>query len=292
MTTDPAGPAPAPAQTPTTTTLSRSWIMKMSIYLLALLGLGAWGLIDAVIVYPARGEKAASFLEKEYLASAQAAGRLLRDASVPDPGAELDRLQAAEREMEQNLASAEQDGRGSAAADLRLNLSRLEWLTALSRIDRLDPANTNFADPSARLTELETRWATEKAPKPLAQWDIPSQWLITGVGFFFAGWIVFLFVTAGARKFRWDPARRAITLPGGKTIAPEDVKEVDKRKWDKFFVTLHMKDGSQHRLDLLRYAHLEGWVLELEKHTDGYEPPVETPAAAAPESENAGAGAA
>ncbi len=60
-------------------------------------------------------------------------------------------------------------------------------------------------------------------------------------------------------------------LPGGHSLTPADLTDVDKRKWDKFFVSLVVKPGhatlggKEVALDLLRYEPLEDWVLEMEK---------------------------
>ena len=137
--------------------------------------------------------------------------------------------------------------------------------------------HTEIADPSARLTELQAEWATRKPPKPLSAFDIPSQWLIAVAGLGLSAWIVVLFAAVARKKFRYEPAAMRLTLPGGKSFTPADIAELDKRQWHKFFVTVRLKDGRSHKLDLLRYTPLEAWVLEMEKHTDGYEPPREEP---------------
>ena len=94
--------------------------------------------------------------------------------------------------------------------------------------------------------------------------------------------MAFLFVRVSAKKYRWSPDTRTLTLPGGKTIAPAQIAEVDKRKWDKFFVTLRLNESSPEprevKLDLLRFTPLEAWVLEMEKHAPNYVPPAEEPA--------------
>ncbi|MBL0920637.1 MAG: hypothetical protein IBJ10_00755 [Phycisphaerales bacterium] len=276
MTDTPAQPVPAPALSgPQTTRLNRTWVIKTCIYLVVLLGLGIWGLVDGLIVYPERGRNAASFLEKEYLVQAEKAGELFR-ASIADPRAEFERLRAVEDDLRMRGAQAKAEQRS--ADQVEMELARLEWLTALSRIGELDPANTALPDPSARLTTLQNEWTTRKPPKPLSAFDIPSQWLIAVAGLGLGGWIVFLFAAVARKKYRYDPAEMRLTLPCGRTLVPADIAELDKRQWHKFFVTVRAKDGGSYKLDLLRYAPLEQWILEMEKHTDGYEPPVETPA--------------
>lgn len=277
---NPAPTPPANAGGTQTTKLNRTWVVKTSIYLVVLLGLGIWGLVDGLIVYPERGRGAASFLEKEYLSQAEEAGILLR-AGVQDPKAEFDRLRAAETEIRQRIAQAQAEQRSPGQS--AVELTRLEWLTALHRISALDAQHTAIPDPSARLTELQTEWASRKPPKPLSAFDIPSQWLIALAGLGLSAWIVVLFAAVARKKFRYEPATMRLTLPGGKSFTPADIAELDKRQWHKFFVTIRLKDGKTHKLDLLRYTPLEAWVLEMEKHTDGYEPPKEEPVEAAAE---------
>ena len=52
---------------------------------------------------------------------------------------------------------------------------------------------------------------------------------------------------------------------------PEDITDFDKRKWDKFLVTLSIRDGHPtmpgKKLTLDTYMHneLEPWILEMER---------------------------
>lgn len=271
-----------------TTKLNRGWLVKMAIYLVVLLGLGVWGLVDGIWVYPARGEKVAQFQEREYLAKAQAAGRLLT-ARIQDPQAEYRNLRDAEGRLTEEMNAARAEGRATQVAEREMSLALLNYLTALSRIGRLDPAYTMPSDPVLRLEELNKALATEKQPKPLSAFDLPAQWLIAAGGLGFGAWIVAIFLIASTRKFRFDPAEDRLTLPGGKSITPADIAEVDKRKWDKYFVFLRLKNGGEVKLDLLRYSPLEQWVLEMEKKTDGYEPPPPDSSADAPAETSAAA---
>lgn len=275
----------------TTTSINRGWLIKTSIYFLAMVGLGVWGLVDGLVVYPKRGRSAAEFLEKQYLAQAEKAGALSK-ASIEDPAPELIRLKAALPELRSAVEKAGAEGSASfAVAEKQMELDRHEWLVALSRVGWLRPEHTRMlvdnagqptSDPSKRLRELESKWSSKTPPKPLGAFDIPAQWIITAAGLGAGGWILMLTLTVAAKKYRWDPDRLALTLPGGKTIEPKDIKEVDKRKWDKYLVFLHLKDGSPEiKLDLLRYSPLEEWVLEMERQTDGYEPPSATGAESA-----------
>lgn len=263
----------------TTTSINRGWLIKTSIYFLAMIGLGVWGLVDGLVVYPKRGHNAAEFLEKQYLAQAEKAGALSK-APVETPAEELIRLKLAAPDLRKEIEKAGDAGT-FAMAEKQMMLDRHEWLIALSRVGWLTPDRTRMlvddagkkaSDPSRRLRELETKWASKTPPKPLGAFDIPAQWLIAAAGLGAGAWILGLTALVASKKYRWDPDRLAITLPGGKTIEPKDIKEIDKRKWDKYLVFLHLKDGSPEiRLDLLRYTPLEEWVLEMERQTDGYE---------------------
>ncbi|MGH7132453.1 MAG: hypothetical protein ACREJO_10960, partial [Phycisphaerales bacterium] len=67
-------------------------------------------------------------------------------------------------------------------------------------------------------------------------------------------------------------------FPDGKTIVPADIAEFDKRKWDKFYVTINLKGGEARKLDLLRYVPLEEWVLAMERTAFPETAPPEEPA--------------
>lgn len=266
-----------------TTKLNRSWVIKTTIYLVCMLGLGLWGLVDGLVVYPKRGHRAAEYLEMQYLEQAQRSGSLLT-AAVENPREEYARLRTAERDLEREADEASKSGRTIVAEQKQTELARFRWLSQLARVGSISPTRTRMlaadgaSDPARRLTELQQAWASRSQPKPLSSFDIPSQWVIAAVGFGAAAWIGSIFLRASRQKFRFDPEALSLTLPGGRSIRPADIKEVDRRKWDKFFVFLHLKDGGPEiKLDLLRYAPLEHWILEMEKHTDGYVPPEQAP---------------
>lgn len=251
------------ANTATTTKLNRRWVIKTSIYLVAFVAFGLWGLYDGLHVYPKRGRAAASYLEWQYLSQASNAGRLLRAYSeITDPVAEYERLR---------------DGSNVPERDRDYLQARYAWLQALHRVGDLDRAVPPGADPVARLATLKSEWETRTQPKPLSAFDIPSQWLIAAGGLGVGAWIVFIMVRASSKRYGWNAQELRLTLPGGRSITPSDIAEVDKRKWDKFFVFLRLRDGEEIKLDLLRYVPLEEWTLEMEKHTEGYEPPAPTP---------------
>lgn len=258
------------------TTLTRSWVIKSSIFAIVLGALGVWGLIDATIVYPSRGRAHASFMEFMYLGMAGEAG-MLSLSSVSDPEGALRDLNEQRRELEDRLREA---GEGSLTAKrTQMELLKREWLTSLSRVGLLTPDRTVIESPVQRIQELGEEWSNKNPPKPLAAYDIPMQWLFVVIGFGGCAWFVSLMLRVKKRVFHYEPQDHKLTLPDGRTITPDQISEVDKRKWDKFFVTLRLQDGASVKLDLLRHTPLEQWVLEMEKHTPGYEAE-EAPAAA------------
>ncbi|MFG0282786.1 MAG: hypothetical protein ACF8R7_00040 [Phycisphaerales bacterium JB039] len=244
----------------TRTRLHRRWLLKMTLGTIALIAIGLWGLYDATIKYPQRGERHAEYMEWQYLqAEKDRAGLSL--AGAADPEAELRDLSAMSGE--------------SLGQNPELD-AKLGWLQSLRTIGRLDAKHTTYGRegrPSAadRLRALTEKWNTSSAPKALAAYDLPLQWAICVGGFALAGWLIALFVKVGSKTYRWDPETRALTLPGGATLKPEDLEDLDKRKWHKFLVTLKVRQehaqlgGRQVRLDLYRYTPLEEWVLEMER---------------------------
>lgn len=254
-----------------TTTINRNWLLKMIVFIVALAGLGVWGVVDAFMVLPSRGLEHAQWTEAAYLDKAESTGQLLQ-TPVPKPVEELARLASEQNRLEKDQALPREKR--------ELELLRLEWLTSLSRIGRLDAAHTDIKDPRARLTELQAKVSGQNPPKPLAAYDIPLQWVFILGGFGIAAYLMYLVAAVSRKKFTWDPATHRLTLPDGRSVVPDDILEVDKRKWDKFYVFLKPKDGSKEiKLDLLRFKNLEEWVLEFEKHTEAYEPPPEEPKA-------------
>lgn len=234
-------------------------------------------------------------------------GVLRREAAIEDPAVELARLRNPET-AERNAQDAQGGGRQRRA---EMEIARERWLTALSRISRLHPAYTNFyVDPdptsvdraeelrrigeanldaaqrseldglSSRLTRqgpreryaaLNARWTTESPPGPLQSYDIPVNKLSAVICFGFSIYLVYLFVKVATKTYKWDPDERRLTLPDGVSIAPADLEDVDKRKWDKFIVFLKIKDhehplrGAEVRFDTYRHGHIEDWILEMER---------------------------
>lgn len=232
-----------------TSTLNRSWLIRMGIIIIVFLGFGAWGWYDAMIAYPARGVKAAEFKEKEYLAKADELGRIMA-ASVPEP---------------ERAWAVLKTGQSS-----ELEAIRFQWLNALSTVNRLSEEHTVFTDPAARLDELRESWGTKKSPKPLTPLDIPTQYLImvacSAIGLLILG----LVIKVSRVKFTFDPSTNTLTLPGNHAVTPDDLAEVDKRKWHKYIVFLNIKPshptlaGKSIKIDLLRHAKVESWILAME----------------------------
>lgn len=252
------------------TTISRNWLAKMTLFIAAFIGLGIWGLVDAIWVYPARGAKHAEYMEYQYLEAQQEAGEILR-SSVVEPDAEYTRLRETQERLAGELAAAAPES--VQRRRLQAELDKLAWLRSLAIIGRLDPEYTTFEAPRERLEELEERWSTAEQPKPLSGLDIPTQWLFVAIGFGGAIWMLLVVSRVIKTKFRYDEAEHRLVLPSGESFTPEQVQELDKRKWDKFFVTVKLTDGATHKLDLLRYQPLESWILEMEKLSPHCETP-------------------
>jgi len=263
------------------TTISRNWLAKMTLFIAAFIGLGIWGLVDALYVYPARGERFAEFAEYQYLSAQAEAGQVLR-ASVESPREEYDRLRSEADRLAEERGSLAPDS--VARRRVEAELDKLAWLRSLDLIGRLDPAYTTIEAPAERLETLEAEWATREQPKGLSALDIPTQWLFVVIGFGGGLWMLFVVARVLKTKYRYDEAEHRLTLPSGESFTPNQIQEVDKKKWDKFFVTVRLEGGAAHKLDLLRYQPLEQWILEMEKLSPNYEPPEEDEAQAAIES--------
>lgn len=290
-----------------TTSVNRGWFFKRFLLpLIALLGLGVWGLLDAAVIYPKNGRLYASLKLKEYLDAADEARRLTQSfVKVEDQRTELDKLSAREK------ATAPKDALNA------MERARLQWLRSLKMVwalgaeeiwvaevkrplisktgdevyagvggvsdvkhetvqMRYRPASaegvlvgrdktTQVIQLDAVAKHLKEYWATAKTPSPLAFYDLPLQWFFATVGFGGAIYLILLYLRVASKRYQYEPATHTLILPGGARIAPGDIKEVDKRKWHKFYVTLHLKDGSSRTLDLMRHDPLEEWVLAMEK---------------------------
>lgn len=261
--TDGAGTPPSPvgpsALQMTQTAANRPWLLKMIAFLVLLVGFGLWGLYDATSLYPTRGARHASFAKYQYLQLAKDKGRLDGRIGVDDPRAELERLRRARAEG--TLDSLEE--------------AKLDWLTALVRVSRLNPEQTRIADATKTFDELEKEWTTggkaRAAPKPLAAYDIPVQWLFTVLGLGGGAYLLVHILRVSKRRYQWDPAAQRLTLPDGSNLLPADIEDFDKRKWDKFLIFLKVRPGHQPhggrelKLDLYHHYPLEDWVLAMER---------------------------
>lgn len=250
-----------------TTKPNRPWLLKMSAFLIVLVGFGFYGLYDATVAYPNRGIEHASYLQYQYLEAAKQEGLSDVRTQVDDPAAELNRLK-------------ERGGPGLSGAEG----VRFAWLSSLEVVNRLKPEFTRMPRPGQTPEEksiedtyksLKARWTTssgaKNAPKPLYAYDLKVQWLFTFLGL--GGGVLMLLhiIRVLARKYRWDPEAKVLQLSDGSTLSPADIEEFDKRKWDKYLIFLKIKPGhAKHggkelKLDLYQHAPLESWVLEMEK---------------------------
>lgn len=288
------------------TKVSRGWFFKrFLIPLIVLLGMGVWGLFDAIVVYPHSGRLDASKKLKEYLQTTDEARRLTPSfVQVKDPGAEYAALAAREKATgSDQLSPAE-----------RL---RLDWLRAMKMMWELDspevwvcevkrPMVNKTGDQvfagvggvsdvkqevvqlyyhpreaegvlvasdgaretiplDAVLRHLKDYWTTARTPSALAFYDLALQWFFVFIGLGGGLYLLVLYARVSLRKYSFDPETHTLTLPNKVAIAPADIKEFDKRKWHKFFVALHLHDGRTFRFDLMRYDFIEDWILAMEK---------------------------
>jgi hypothetical protein len=234
-----------------TSSLNRSWLVRMVFIAIVFVAFGGWGAWDAFKAYPARGLKHAEFLEKEYLDAADKRGRIMT-TSVTSPA----------------LVHAQIKGQGGATDEVEG--AKYRWLNALRIVGKLDESHTTISDPPKRLEELRAKWTTTASPKPLSELDIPTQYLIM-VGCTIIGLlIVGIIVKASGTRYTLDPASSTLTLPGNHAVTPADLADVDKRKWHKYIVFLKLKPShatlpdKEVRIDLLRHAKVEAWVLAME----------------------------
>lgn len=247
---------PASVLEPGVSRLAPRWWMKTLAFAVVLIGFGAWGLYDALVAYPERGIADAEHKQLEYLRAWATSGRL-GQATIPDPEAELIRLTELTR----------QPNRMSQADPMRL-----AWLQSLQKVARLTPEHTRLENPMERLRELENAWTSKNPPKPLSAYDIPAQWLFVLAGFTLGPWLLLKFITVARKVYHWDPDGQKLSLPGGHTITPADLQDIDKRKWDKFIVFLKIRDshptlaGQEAKIDLYHYTQpVEDWVLAMEQ---------------------------
>jgi len=269
--------APAPDQAPEHVSqdcakapLNPRWALKLFVITFFVIGFGAYGLYDATIAYPDRGQRYADWAKWQYLEASDAAGKgpggfgvFERESSVPNPVEELERLK-------------ELDKRSSNELRATMQSTRYDWLNALKVIGQLTPENTTIAIPRDELNELSAKWTTTTSnPKPLKSYDIPSQWMIMVVCWFIGGWMLLNILKVIGQKFSWDAGSMTLTVPGSISITPGQLQEVDKRKWDKFIVFLKLNDahpshaGKEIKVDTYQHALVEDWILAMEAEGPG-----------------------
>lgn len=254
-----------------TSTQHTSWLtsrfkVKTALFVAALALLGALGWYDASIKYPQRGKDSADYLLREFLEKANQHGYMLR-TSIADPAAEYAALLPRRNEL---VNATKQSGMTGAQAEF--DLAKLKWLEALSYVGRLAPEHTAIQNPHELREKLGDLWgkASARVPKPLKAYDIKIQWGIMWIGVIGAALLLVNAILIGMKKYRWDPATRTLTLPGGSSFTPADLADVDKRKWDKFIVFCTIKKahprlgGQEIKFDVYRYEPLEMWILEME----------------------------
>jgi hypothetical protein len=264
-------------------TLSRRWILKIGITSLIMLGIGLWGIYDALIRYPAHGADAAESCEFRFL---QQLAEDHREYQYKDSVAD-----AAAGERGSLARLDEFDKKGKDAKLSKADELLKEWLEQLRIIGKIEPASTSTAIPrsdfrldekgnhvevkdvSQRLASLRAKWTsgTAGSAPPLDRHDIHFQWAIAAIGLGVGGWLLSLIAVAKSRVYRWDPASQKLTLPGGAALVPQDIAEFDKRKWHRLFINLKIKSshpqlgGQNLELDLLRFEPVEDWVLAMER---------------------------
>lgn len=241
-----------------TTTLGRKWLVKMLIFTAVGVGLAVWGLIDASVVYPARGARAAEHFRFLYVDARTQGGTV--PASIEfDPVDEFSRLDTARKLGP--LTPADQHKFG--------------WLEQLRIIGRLGPQRVSIPDAVNEFHALAAKWrqanGSTRAAVPLSAYDLAIQWGMCGLGVVISGLLGMHVLRVSRRRYSWDPEAKRLTLPDGSSLTPSDVTEFDKRKWDKFLIFLRVREGHDRhggrelKLDLYHHAPLEEWVLEMER---------------------------
>lgn len=254
--------------------LNPRWTFKLGVIAVVVFAVGIWGYLDATVIYPKRGEKYADWAKWQYLDQAKKADRedfgiFLRDSSVENPREELARLSEPDRVI-QNQQDA---GNPSSSRSLRasMQVARKRWLEALKVVGQLDAQYTTIESPQRDLDELATEWSSSTGnPKPLSAFDLMVQWLIMGICLLVTLIMVVHMLRVRAKRYAWDADTMTLTLPGGERITPDDLEEIDKRKWDKFIVFLRIKGahselgGQEVSVDTYQHQRVEDWILAME----------------------------
>jgi hypothetical protein len=283
---------------PIPTTLNRTWLLKTGAFLVVLVVLGLWGLYDGLYLYPSRGMQDASFQFSNFLKEADKAGRLNPSTiAAADPKAAHAELEAKVDELRKQAAGSTSDARKAS-----MDVAKYEWLESLRKVWQLNtkpeylgtisggqrlyldlakgegftlPAGMTPSTGGAQATTLNSQklldemtkyWNTNPKVSPLSSLDLLFQWFIVIAGAVGSLWILvtMLRAKAMASKITFEPDEQRLTLPGGVSIVPSEINDIDKRKWNKFYCTLETSKGN-HEIDLLRYVPLEAWILTMEK---------------------------
>lgn len=258
--------------------LNPRWTFKLTIITVIVFLVGVWGFWDASSVYPKRGERYASWAQWQYLEQAKLAdsedyGIFIRESSVTNPVEELQRL----RDPETKNRNMQDAANTSSTRTLRASMlvARLGWLEALDVIGHLDEEYTVIESPQRKLNELSAHWQSATKPKPLHAFDLMVQWMIMVICWVVALYMLIHMLRVRAKKYAWDASSMTLTIPGGASITPEDLEEVDKRKWDKFIVFLKIKDthdalgGKEIAVDTYQHNFVEDWILAMEEKAFG-----------------------
>ncbi|MBX3363737.1 MAG: hypothetical protein KF866_03130 [Phycisphaeraceae bacterium] len=304
----------------TVTTLRPGWRIKMIIIIVVLLGFGAWGFVDAKYVYPKRGLKVADKLELDYLRVSQPASGVLLSSvvSVPDPRSRLDELKSRGR----TLSEREQRKRDWLDALLKAGYLTEDRTVYVDGDPDRDPSarfkalqdywSTNPGEPKplsrydifiqwlicvlswlggllaifmvVRVAGKKFRFHPETLTLTLPRvtpLDMGIQAILEGLRLLLS--IVRLLTF---NKLRPDITYQKIPAPGGQSITPDDLEEVDKSKWSRYFVHLRIKPGHATLggktvpIDLYRRGRLEDWILQMEAKAfpDAEPPPQEAEA--------------
>jgi hypothetical protein len=255
--------------------LNPRWRLKLGVIALVVFLVGCWGLWDATSVYPNRGKKFAEWAQWQYLLQAKKAdsedfGIFLNESSISDPQQEYDYLSAPDRQSQNRADAANPSSPRTLRASRQAAL--YQWLEALKVVGMLDAEHTTIESPQSKLDELQAKWSKiATQPKPLSAFDLMTQWLIMGVCYLITLWMIVHMMRVASKRYAWDPETMTLTLPGGASITPEDLEEVDKRKWDKFIVFLKIKDshpqlgGQEVKIDTYQHQLVEDWVLAMEE---------------------------
>lgn len=255
-----------------TTKLARKWVIKMAVFMVLLVGFGLYGLYDATIAYPKRGEASASWHLHQFLSKSNEASSLTGDLGLPAGMTAAEHMNDLESRMGELSQSAA--GTSTRARDDAALIAKYAWLKSLAVLGRLSDervASDLGERPRETLAALDQTWTTTNQPKPLASYDIPVQWLFTFIGFGGGLWMFIHIVAVASKKYTWEAASMRLSVPGGASVVPGDIEVFDRRKWDKFLVFLRVKPehpqlgGKEIKLDLYQYEPLEAWYLEMHR---------------------------